>query len=131
MKQLKRLIESLSWPAVIIVATFISFSLTLLKQQGAVDTTDIIPQVHLHKKQQGAFLAIWVSPEPSAYFWHKKWRYADGMLEVIYSLRWTQVLIKQSSSVLQNHSITAEICQLDGEQLLVRQKAVQYSSPFL
>lgn len=84
-----------------------------------MDTRDIIPQVHLHKKQQGAFLAIWVSAELSAYFWDKKWRYADGTLKVIYAPRWTQVLIKQSSSVFQYHSITVEICQLDGEQLLV------------
>lgn len=60
---------------------------------------DIIPQVYLHKKQQGAFLAIWVSAELSAYFWSKKWRYAV-ILQVIYSPRWTQVLIKQSLSVL-------------------------------
>lgn len=79
---------------------------------------DIIPQCHLHKKQQGAFLAIWVSVELSAYFWGKKWRYADGILQVIYSPRWTQVLIRQSSSALQYHNITVELCQLDSEQLL-------------
>ena len=79
---------------------------------------DIIPQVHLHKTQQGAFLAIWVSAELFAYSWGKKWRYAVGILQKIHSARRTQVLIKQFSSVLQYHSITVVICHQDNEQLL-------------
>lgn len=47
---------------------YFSFFPTLLKQQRLVAAGDIIPQSYLHKKQQGAFPAIWVSAELFAYF---------------------------------------------------------------